>query len=264
MAYVEIDNHIYVMDATQKNTPVHLIPADVLATQGLVISKIETGEWGWTTLWDNGLVARNIMMINGAVDEKGKMTGEISISSYDYEKLARLSTAKKGKDKYIEKYVSESNASLTVDEVNFENLEDDSLPLVQKIKFSQPLNSAGDYQYFSTNIMTGLEKNPFVADTRFSDVFFGCNQTYMIIGNFTLPEGYEFDQLPKNIKMIMPDTSIVASRISQASGDMMQTRIQVDFKKPVFSAAQYPELQEFYKSLFDMLNEQFVIRKKKK
>ena len=53
--------------------------------------------------------------------------------------------------------------------------------------------------------------------------------------------------------------------MSQVSGgDMLQTKIQVDFKKPVFSVGQYAELQEFYKSLFDMLNEQFVIRKKKK
>jgi len=60
----------------------------------------------------------------------------------------------------------------------------------------------------------------------------------------------------------MPDTSISISRMSQVSGNTLMTRVILDFKKPVYPANQYPEMHEFYKALFDMLNEQFVIRKK--
>jgi hypothetical protein len=262
MAYVELDGRVYVLDATQKDVPAHLMPANVLMTQGLVIEKLETNEWGWKTLWNDKMVARNTFVIKGAIDDKGTMTGQMDISSQDYARLTRLDIAKKGKEKYIEKYISKSNGNLKVEDVSFENLESDSLPLVQKIKFSQPLNAAGEYQYFSTNLLTGLEENPFVADNRFSDVFFGCNQSYAIYGYYTLPEGYEFDELPKNIKMIMPDTSIAISRISQVSGSMLQLRLTIDFKKPYYPAAQYGELHEFYLRLFDILNEQYVIRKK--
>ena len=108
-----------------------------------------------------------------------------------------------------------------------------------------------------------MESNPFVADNRFSDVFFGCNQSQTIVGTYKLPDGFEFDQLPQNLKMIMPDTSISVSRISQVQDGVLQTRIQLEFKKAIYPAAQYPDLQEFYKSMFDILNEQFVIRKKK-
>lgn len=264
MAYVEIDNKPYVLDATQKNVPAHLIPDDVIMTQGLVIEKLETFAWGWKSMWKDDLVAKHVMMISADIDENGKMKGETAITSYDYARLARLGTAKKGKEKFIEKYVTEANPGLSVDDVVFENLDADSLPLVQKIKFSQPLNAAGEYQYFSSNILTGLEKNPFVSDNRFSDIFFGYNQSVAIYGMFNLPEGYEFDQLPKNIKMIMPDTSIVISRMAQVSGNMLQTKIQLDFKKPYYPADQYGELQDFYHRLFEILNEQFVVRKKKK
>ena len=263
MAYVEIDKKNYVLDATEKETPVHLFPRDILMTEGLVIEKIETSDWGWHTLWNNDLVAKNIIQVVGQIDETGQMNGKATITSSDYARLERQQTAKKGKDKFIEKYVAGSNPGMTVEDVLFENLGSDSLPLVQTLKFSQLLNSSGDYKYFSCNILSGLEKNPFVADNRFSDVFFGYNQNYQLLGNFTLPEGYEFETLPQNIKMIMPDTSISISRQSQLSGDILMTRIQIDFKKPAFPASQYPELHEFYKELFNLLNEQFVIRKKK-
>ena len=42
LAWVTIGNNIYVLDGTDKETPADLIPLDVVATEGLVIEKIET------------------------------------------------------------------------------------------------------------------------------------------------------------------------------------------------------------------------------
>lgn len=262
MAYLEFDGKSYVLDATQKNTPAHLLPTDVLLTQGLVIEKYETFDWGWKTLWRDDVKAKTVVRMNGKIDEKGVMNAEATIYSYDYARLARIATVKSGKDKFIKQYITEANAGMNVEDVQFTNVESDSLPLLQKVKFNQPLNAAGDYQYFSLNMLTGLEKNPFVADKRSADIFFGCNQSMEIYGNFMLPEGFQFDVLPKNIKMIMPDTSIVISRLAQVSESVLQTRILIDVKKPVYGAEEYPYLQEFYQRLFEMLNEQFVVRKK--
>lgn len=263
MAYVEINDRTYVLDATEKSTPVHLIPEDVMMTEGLVIEKIETSEWGWKELFNDKMLSKNIVLVNSQIEPNGKMNGEVTISSFDYSRIDRLPIAKKGKDKFIEQYITSSNPGMTVDDVVFENLESDSLPLVQKVKFSQPLNSSGDYTYFSTNILTGLEKNPFIADNRTCDVFFGRNQSHMIIGNFLIPDGYEVESLPKNILMIMPDTSISIRRTSEVSGSNLMTRIQLEFKRPYYPVSQYGELHEFFKQLFDLLNEQFVLRKKK-
>ncbi len=263
MAYVEIDGHVYVLDATDKNTPTHLIPADVLLTEGLVIEKLETYEWGWKTLMNNKNIARNVVMVNGAISAEGKMTGEASVTSFDYARLGKIDLCRKSKEKVIENY-AKAYPGINIDEIKFENLESDSLPLVQTISYNQNLNSSGDYQYFSVNMFSGLDNNPFIADERFSDVFFGVNQSYTILGSFMLPEGFELDAMPRNRKMMMPDTSIVVSRAAQMTGNLLQTRIQLDFKRAVFPSSQYPDLQEFYKMMYDMLNEQIVVRKKAK
>jgi hypothetical protein len=111
-------------------------------------------------------------------------------------------------------------------------------------------------------MFSGLEKNPFIADTRFSDVFFGTNQQYSIIGAFIIPDGYSFETLPKNIRMIMPDTSISISRQIAATANTVSVRINLDFKKPFYSIDEYPDFKEFYKQLFALLSEQVVFRKK--
>jgi hypothetical protein len=263
MALVEIGNKTYVLDATEKDVPVHLYPPRILMTEGLVIEKIETFDWGWRNLWNDNMVAKNTVHIIAIIDSTGVMKGEATITSEDYARLDRLPIVKKGKDKYIEKYITGSNEGMTVEDVTFENQQSDSLPLVQKIKFEQPLNSSGDYKYFSCNMLSGLEKNPFIADNRFSDVFFGYNQKVLLLGTFLLPEGYEVETPPRNLKMILPDSSITVIRKVSVGGDQLMTRIELDFKKPFYPASQYNDLHEFYKLLQDLLNEQFVIRKKK-
>ena len=111
-------------------------------------------------------------------------------------------------------------------------------------------------------MFTGLEKNPFVAEDRFSDVFFGINQSYTIIGNFKIPEGYVVEDAPKNVRMMMPDTSITFSRITASENGTISVRINLDFKQPFYSVQDYPNFREFYKKLFELLSEQYVIRKK--
>ena len=82
------------------------------------------------------------------------------------------------------------------------------------------------------------------------------------MANFTIPDGYAFEELPKNLRMIMPDTSIVFTRMASAEQDRLSVKIILDIKKPSYSIEEYPEFKEFYKKLFDLLNEQFVYRKK--
>jgi hypothetical protein len=264
LAWVTISNDFYVLDATDQETPGYLIPPDVITTEGLVIEKIDSYEWGWQTLWKDKHLYRNTVYVLGNITEEGKLEGQAFLNSYDYARLSRITTARKGEKDFTEKYFTSSNPGITIDSVRLENLDADSMPLVQKVYFNQQLNSSGDYRYFSVNLFTGLEKNPFVADERISDVFFGLMQAYSIIGSFQIPDDFEFDELPKNIKMMMPDTSIIITRISQVDGERLTLRISLEFKKTYYSPDEYGPFQEFYKKLYDLLNEQFVIRKKAK
>jgi hypothetical protein len=262
LAYVEIGDKNYVLDATEKYTPAHLIPLEVMYSEGLVIEKPETFEWGWKPLWNETRLMKNVIVMKADINEAGVMKGSASLNSYDYARLQRIPDARKDKAKFLTKYFTTDNPGAVIDSLEFDNLDADSLPLVQKIKFSMPVNASGDYKYFSINLFSGLEKNLFVADNRFSDVFFGANQSYNIVANVTIPPGYEFETLPKSTRMIMPDTSISITRRLAAEGNQLAVRISLDFKKPFFTVQEYPDFKEFYKQLFALLSEQIAIKKK--
>ena len=264
MAYVTVGKKVYVLDATEKYTPSKLIPLDVMATEGLVIEKPDTFEWGWRQLWDPQQTYSTTVLLNGNVDDKGGMQGDATVSLDGYEKVIRMPELSKDKEKYIQNYFVSKNDGVKIEGFKNENEQTDSLPLIHHFNFNQLLNASGDYIYFSTNLFTGLEKNPFIADTRFTDVAFGANQEYSVIANFYIPENYVFDAVPKSIKMIMPDTSISFLRMIGADNQtgLVSIRITIEFKSPFYGINNYPEFQEFYKKLYELLNEQIVIKKK--
>jgi hypothetical protein len=267
MAYVTINDKTYILDGTDQYTPSHMIPYEVMYSEGMVISKLDFNkplaeqEWGWATIWDDKQRYRQNVALQGKLQPDGSMKGEAVVNSMGYAKINRLQYLKDGKEKFTEKYFIKPFQSINIEDVQINNADKDSMPLEQKIKFSVPVSSSGDYQYFGLNMFTGLETNPFVADTRYSDIMFGYDQNYTVYGNFTLPEGYAFEELPKNMRMIMPDTSIEFSRMMQADGNILNVRMTLEFKRPYYLTDEYDEFKEFYKKLFATLNEQIVVKK---
>ena len=261
LAHVRIGSKVYVLDGTEKFTATRLIPLNVMYSEGLVIEKIDTNEWGWEVLWDNGNKFNTVTIFKAALTEKGIIEGQATVTSFDYSRVERMPMLKQGKDQFVKHYFEARNPEFKIENVVINNEDNDSLPLVQELKFSHPVNESGNYRYFSANIFSGLEKNPFISEERFSDVFFGANQSYSIVGNFEIPKGYVFEEMPKNIRMIMPDTSITMSRFTAVKENTLTTRVTLEFKKPVFTPEEYPYFMEFYKKLFAILNEQYVIKK---
>jgi hypothetical protein len=237
-------------------------------TEGLVISKIdlEKGmsqqDWGWITVWDEAHRYSHRVNIMGSVGNDGLVSGEALVNSIDYARTNSMKEYKQGSEKFVESHFVKTHQGIKLEAFKAENLDRDSLPLQQSFKFSMPVGGSGDYQYFTLNMFSGMDKNPFIADERRSDVFFGVNQSYSITGLFSIPEGFSFEELPKNMRMIMPDTSIVFSRLMQAvDNNKLQFRISMEFNRPIFTTAEYPDFREFYKKMFMMLNEQIVVKK---
>lgn len=264
MAYVEADGKKYVMDATDKYTPYNLIPLSVSYSEGMVIEKPLTFEWGWEALWEQKQMFRNTVFVIGEIGNDDNINGSVTVSSAGYSRVDRIADLKAGKEKFVEKYFREPNPGVKIDSVITENEDADTLELRQQFDFSMPVSTSGDYKYFRLNMFSGFEKNVFVADTRSSDIFFGANQLYTLTGNYAIPDNYEFDELPKSMKMIMPDTSIILTRILSQKNNEISVRITVEFRQPFYPIDSYPDFQEFYKQLFDILNEQIIIKKKAK
>lgn len=73
--------------------------------------------------------------------------------------------------------------------------------------------------------------------------------------------GYKIDALPQGVSMTMPDKSISFKRIVSEQDGQILIRFNIDFAKSIFSVDEYPAIRDFYKKMFEMLNEQIVLKK---
>jgi Domain of Unknown Function with PDB structure (DUF3857) len=259
MAFVKLNEQYFVLDGTDKVSGYKLIPESIVNTQGFVVE----GEKGkWMELVDQKNKYKVMAAIHGEIDEAGIMKGDGLVNCNGYARKQRCEAWLKNKEQFKDEYFAKPYTALKIDELTVNNADADSLPLEQKVKFTSALNSSGNYKYFTVNLFSDLDKNPFVADERMADIDFGFQQDYTIFGNYSIPQDYVFDGLPENISMIMPDTSIIFTRSMQADDNLLNVRISVEFKRSFYTAANYPEFKEFYKKLFAKLNEQIVIKKK--
>lgn len=259
MVLVSLDDRNFILDASDAYGSPKLIPWPAMQTKGILVGTVG---WQWIDIWDGNQFLKNIVQISASVSPEGELSGEATVNSYDFSRQTRSKEFQENRADFQKHYFDASDPSMRVDSMTCINAENDTLPLIQKVEFSKKLNSSGNYSYFSTNLFTGLEKNPFVADARFADVFFRANQYYALYGSFLIPDGFSFDALPKNILLHMADGSITFSRLIQVEGDNLSIQCILEFKKPMYQASEYPEFHEFYKKLEGCLNEQIVLKKK--
>ncbi len=259
MAYVTIQDNYFILDATNKLINYKVVPPQVVNTNGFIIE----GENGkWKDILSGKYHYKVMTAIQGEIDSVGILKGNCLVNCYHYARVQRCEDYTKDQLKFKEDYFLNPYPAVKIDEFTINNLEADSLPLEQKIKFSTVLNSSGNYRYFTVNLFSDLDKNSFIAEDRSSDIDFGFLQDYSVFGNFTIPADYVFDGLPESLSMVTEDKGIVFNRTITAEGNLLNIRITVDFKRTFYPAGSYPDFREFHKKMFDKLNEQVVIKKK--
>jgi hypothetical protein len=258
MAYVVIGDKKYVLDAAGPYTPPFMIPFSVINTNAFVVQR-KKGRI--ISLTETEKQDRNLVNIIAAIDENGNMKGEAYIQSYDYARLNRLRAYERDRDRFKEDYYTSYQPDLTIDSLLVKNIDNDSLPFAQRFVFFIPPTASGDYKLINLNLFSGITKNPFISDIRFTNIDYGCLQSYTVTEAITLPPSMKLENMPKNIRLIMPDTSIALSRYVQVENNILSVKYSIKTARSVFTADEYEYVRSFYKKMAEIMNEQIVLKK---
>ncbi|MEI9911469.1 MAG: hypothetical protein WDO71_18545 [Bacteroidota bacterium] len=200
-AYAIADGKTFILDATQKFSPAGLTPYPLLNTIAFLVDK---KNFRLIRIVNEKDTYKNSIVVNAKVDNRGQLSGTAEISSTGYAKQVRTEKAKTSVTKFISEILQEPGAELIVDNCTFDNLDDDNKPLVQKAEFHNELNVSGGFIFLNYNLFTGLSKNLFTADERFTNVNFGYPYNISMKVNLQLPENYKLDKLPRTKQLRQP------------------------------------------------------------
>lgn len=261
VAYVPVDStKNYVLDATGKYNLYNETPAELLNSMGLYIDISK--KLYYTTYLKKETPARQVTIINAEIKPDGKIGGTAQINSFSYNRISSLKDYKvNGEKKYID-YLTGGDNTLKITSLKMENMDVDTLPLVQNIAFNlETTGSDGTYIYLSPNLFSAFKKNPFLSDTRLTDIDFEYPQNHSINGVYKIPAGYKVDAIPKNTSLVMPDKSISFKRLVAEQDGSVEVHYTINYNKAEYSKDDYPAFHEFFKKMYELLSEQIVLKK---
>jgi hypothetical protein len=260
ITYVPVDsNKYYVLDATNKYNTYNQVPYTYLNSYGLCLNK-DNDKYNMVFIKAVGL-AREVIIVNANISADAKMTGTGEIASYTYNRTGDLQYYKTEGEKKFEEFITGDDNNIKISNLKLTNMEVDTLPLQQNFNFTYDLNNTEKYIFFGPNIFTPLHDNPFLSERRNGAIDFGFKNDRVINGIYTIPKGYVVESLPKNINIVMADRSIRFKRVLAIEDGKISAHYEINIGRTLFGRDEYPDLREFYKKMYEMLNEQIVLKK---
>ena len=127
---------------------------------------------------------------------------------------------------------------------------------------AKQMDVAGDYIYVNTMIFKHLADNPFTQTERKMPIEFDFPYGYQTICSFKIPEGYQLEDCPKNVKYVIPDNLGVCQFMSQQSGNTVMIKYSFQLNQIVFLPTDYPMIRDFF-GLAATKNMEMIVLKKK-
>ncbi|RNI26862.1 DUF3857 domain-containing protein [Rufibacter latericius] len=259
IAYAKIGNKEVLMDATDPLMPLGMLPKHCLNDKGWLVSK-EISDW--VTLQSAN---RTTELINADVQvlATGVLSGKVMQSTNGVWALSmRHNVQEAGEAKFLEKLVS-SQTQLERKAPVLQNLKDLHKPMGLQYEVA----SAGDTQpkdiiYLNPMLLKAQQDNPFKNENRKYPVDFGHPTEEVYVCNFTIPEGYSVEELPKNAVIALPENGGRFTYALQVTGNKIQVMSKVTISRPIFYAEEYTYLKQFYTQVVAKHAEQIVLKKK--
>jgi len=257
VAYAIADGKTFILDATQRDNPAGLTPFPLLNTYAFLVDR---KKYSLLKIRSADEKYDNLISVNAKLSNKGVLTGSAEISSFQYASVLGTEKIKKGEKKFVKETFMDPYEGIIIDSFHIQKPANIDEPLLQKLHFHNDLNENGGFVLLNYNLFTGLTKNPFTNDIRFTNINFGFPYNIILEEVIELPANSTIDDLPKNrtIKTAANDISI--SREIKREGNLLKIRIVFIQTNTIFLNRDYTIVKQFYTSMVEMLNEQVDVK----
>lgn len=255
-----LNDTTYLLDATEENMPIDLLPERALNGRGLEVPK---ESYFWQDLSPKKK-DKQMDLFNGSINTDGSIKGEWLISYMDYAAYDKRENYKSfnSEDEYL-KSVESAHNGLSVESYQNQMLDSLNNPFVEKIKVNlkSRLTKVGDKMYLNPFLFDRFTENPFKTENRQYPVDFTTPIEQRLTLILKLPEGWAVEELPKSTRMTLPTKDASISFTSASDDKTINIAYKLMINKPVFVQTEYNDLKVFFDQLVKKQAEMIVIKK---
>jgi len=260
VAHVVIGEKTYLLDATEDCLPLGMLPERTINGRALVVKK-ESEEWIDLAPQKKN---KSVSLLNLKLTTEGTLKGKWGKTSFDYGALNQRNHYKSfnSEDEYL-KSMESKYLGLSVENYKLTSLDSIQKPLQEEftITLKNRVTKTNNQLYINPILFDKYTENPFKAEQRVFPVDFTTPLDRTQILMLELPTGYSIEQLPKNIKMGLPDNTASFQMTSTIIEKNVQFLFKLNINKPVFYQPEYLNLKAFFDELVKKQSEMLIIKK---
>jgi hypothetical protein len=253
------NNLIYFIDASLKFQSYIIAPQNVLNRNVFILNPDNIH---WALITDDRPLLKQNASIFGVLTKEGKIKAGVSVSYYDYAKSLFLDSSGINAENNESRFMNNKIPGLKILSDNREN-NGDGKPLIQTIEFVYEPQQSDEFFFISPQLLAVKKTNPFILDTRNTDIDFGCNQETLLNMYLEIPEPFSVEHLPPNMVIRLPDSSLIFKRITYADRSSISFSQSLEIRRSVFDKNEYAGVYEFFNRIQSLMAEEIILKKKK-
>ena len=253
VALVDTGSGLYLADATEPLLAHNRIPTRAINGQGLVV--IDKQEF-WVDLYSS-ILATDQKQISIKIDPD-QLTADVMVSSVLSEFQALNvrrqfdNDTTKIRDEYLDNGFTEVKSVITRD------YEKPTKNYRIKVSGTYPVERFGDQLVVKPFLYFPQSENRLKRAERTYDVDFIYRRKNLFNSTIEVPEGYTASYLPETLNI--NDDMVEISYEARQMGNFILVTGIIDFKQPVYTAAQYKKLKKYIDNIVQQFNESIVFK----
>ena len=260
----DADGHDLLVDATDPDLPCGTLPERCLNQTGRLIAPGPGAADGrWVDLRPSQRYV-HFRKASLTLDAQGGLAGQVHEEYAGYAGAdTRGELTRLGEKKYAAQ-LAQRHSYWALAPVTVSAREEVQKPLALDYAFTR---AANDGAPAGTLYLSPLhefldDQNPFTQEDRSFPVDFGAPQEETLLVALALPAGYELAETPRPAVVDLPNNGGRFVYQVTSLGGTVQLASRLALHKPVYTAAEYAHLREFYRLMLEKQAEKLVIRKK--
>lgn len=253
------------IDASDENLPAGILPTKCLNGKGLLIKwEVQNSDkLEWVDL-NKGYNDETKQYFTLHVDETGVAESTITTKYLNYG-YVRFKTKLEQFDNDLEQFKEDLQDQYPLVDINSLELKDQNsekltATLVNSVDLGDQIIDTGDEILLNPFALFKYETNPFKSEERKYPVDLGTPVKTEIIGQINISDLYTIKAIPKSERVANKDGSASLLFMANQVGEtQIQLKLVVEFKKPLFTEAEYPSLKQFVSEIVRKLNEPIQI-----
>lgn len=261
LVYAKLPNDTvnYYFDASEKRSAINILPKKDIGTFGVILLKD-----GKTDIIDlkNKSFTKKVTNITAKVDEEGILTGNVNYNSYNYDAFKDQKKWDEGEDNF-KSYLATIYQNTQYKELKTKfDEKNKNFSYSFDFQTDEIAQNVNDKIIIEPLVLLQPKTNPFTKESRIYPIQFENKLMYSNKISLQIPENYQVENLPKDLKLTNPEKTISYQIIFKNIGNTLTIQTQFKVDKEIYSA----DTNYIFKTIFEQIitkeSEKIILSKK--